>query len=242
MPFAPTFDPGAILDARDAGLGHSATARAVLLARLCGTDGDEHDVLDWPLGRRDACLLALRRAWFGERIECEGGCEACGEPIEVAFDAAHISTGHAPGGATIAIEANGREWRARVATSRDLIALERARGADGRAILLHRLLDGSDDPDETAAGAIAAALAARDPQAEVLLDLACPACGTPATLPFDIAAFLWMELDRWAQGMLDDVHILARSYGWSERAILALPAARRAAYIRRAGGNSGRPL
>jgi hypothetical protein len=34
--------------------------------------------------------------------------------------------------------------------------------------------------------------------------------------------------------LLDEVHVLARAYGWNEREILGLSAARRAAYLERA--------
>ncbi|VWX50913.1 hypothetical protein [Novosphingobium sp. 9U] len=238
MHFAPTFDPGAILAARDAGHGHSATTRAVLLARLCGED--DCDALDWPIGLRDARLIALRRAWFGERIECLCACESCGEPIEIDFEASQIAVPSAPIGASVEVTAQGRPWTARVPTSRDLLGLERMRDMDdARARLLSTLLPDADGPEPEAVGAIATALAQSDPQAEVLLDLRCPACGAAATVPFDIAMYLWEEVDRWAEGTLDEVHMLARAYGWSEQAILALPASRRAAYIERAAVASG---
>jgi hypothetical protein len=48
-----------------------------------------------------------------------------------------------------------------------------------------------------------------------------------------VAAFVWEEIEACAARLLDDVHVLARAYGWSERAILALPEMRRAAYLER---------
>ena len=44
-------------------------------------------------------------------------------------------------------------------------------------------------------------------------------------------AFLWAEIHAWAQQLLRDVHTLAIAYGWSETEVLALPAARRRAYL-----------
>ena len=238
MRFAPITDPAAILDARDAGLGLSATTRAVLLAGLCGV-ADDADLLDLPIGARDARLLELRRAWFGERIDGLCECDACGESIEIAFDAGQITTASAPAGASVEVTTADRSWRARVPTSRDLLALERTSPHDARSRLLRRLLDDQDEPDAATADIIVAALAARDPQADVLLDLACPTCDRRVALPFDIANFLWDELDRWAHGLLDEIHVLARAYGWREHDILAMPASRRAAYIERAGSHSG---
>ena len=50
---------------------------------------------------------------------------------------------------------------------------------------------------------------------------------------FDVPAYLWEELDVRARRLLDEVHALARSYGWAEREILALSEVRRNAYLDR---------
>lgn len=77
---------------------------------------------------------------------------------------------------------------------------------------------------------IAETVAAADPLADIALELVCPACGTAWGAPFDIVRFLWSELDAWALRILDDVHVLASRYGWSEVAILALTPQRRRHY------------
>ena len=84
---------------------------------------------------------------------------------------------------------------------------------------------------EALIGLIAAQLAAADPQADVQLELSCPACGQGWSAIFDIASFLWRELDAWARRMLREVHTLALAYGWSEATIVALSNERRATYL-----------
>lgn len=74
-------------------------------------------------------------------------------------------------------------------------------------------------------------LAQADPQAEILLDLQCPACGHPWQMMFDIVAYLWAELSNRAKRLLIDVHQLARTYGWSEQDILAMSSTRRQYYL-----------
>lgn len=236
---SPVTDLAAILDARDAGAGRSATARALLLASL-----DGEDATDLPLGLRDARLLALRHAWFGASVDCLAECERCAETIEVGFDVRAIRAPAAAVGAVVTVAADGRDWRVRVPTSRDLLAAETRRtAAEARMVLLDRcLVEPEGTPDEAAALAIADAVAASDAQADVLLDVACPACGERAALPFDIAGHLWTELDRWADAMLDDVHALATAYGWSEADVLRLPATRRLAYLERVGRGPGEAL
>ena len=73
-----------------------------------------------------------------------------------------------------------------------------------------------DTLPDTVVAAISKDMAEADPQAEIELALACPACGHAWFALFDIAAFLWSEIHAWAQRTLHDVHILARAYGWRE--------------------------
>ena len=79
--------------------------------------------------------------------------------------------------------------------------------------------------------AITQAMLQADPQALIELQLNCPNCGHTWTALFDIANFLWRELDAWARRTLRDVHKLASAYGWSETQILALSPTRRRLYL-----------
>ena len=78
---------------------------------------------------------------------------------------------------------------------------------------------------------VAQAIGDADRQAEVMLEMNCPACGQQCQELFDIAAHLWCELDNWARGLLGKVHVLACRYGWSEESILSMGTARRQAYL-----------
>jgi hypothetical protein len=79
--------------------------------------------------------------------------------------------------------------------------------------------------------ALSDAIAERDPQAEIELDVACPACRTAFSVVFDTAAFFLQELDGRAAQLVQDVHTLAWHYHWSERDILRMPRRRRARYL-----------
>ena len=79
--------------------------------------------------------------------------------------------------------------------------------------------------------AVAAALAEADPLAEVLVDVACPACGEEFVADLDIGAFVWADVRARAQRLLLEVDALARAYGWTEVEVLALGERRRAAYL-----------
>jgi hypothetical protein len=80
---------------------------------------------------------------------------------------------------------------------------------------------------------VGTAIETADPWADISLVIACPACDSACEASFDIASYLWDELDRRACQLLDDVHLLAQGYGWPESDILALGETRRAAYLAR---------
>ena len=53
----------------------------------------------------------------------------------------------------------------------------------------------------------------------------------------DIAPALWAEVQAAAERSLLEVDALAREYGWSEAEVMALPHARRAAYLQLVGAS-----
>jgi hypothetical protein len=73
---------------------------------------------------------------------------------------------------------------------------------------------------------------AEDP-AEILIDMRCPACACSWQIEFDIASYFYSELTALARRLLEEVHILASAYGWSERDILTMPPGRRRFYLER---------
>ena len=74
-------------------------------------------------------------------------------------------------------------------------------------------------------------MAELDPQAEIVLEAECAACGGRLSAPFDPGDYLDREVLVAHHGLLREVHTLALHYGWSERDILALPARSGGAYI-----------
>jgi len=95
--------------------------------------------------------------------------------------------------------------------------------------------DGIESRSDLITPAIAASIESRmaqlDPQAQVELDMNCPACDQSWLAPFDIVSFLWMEISAWARRTMHEVHLLARAYGWSEPEILSLHPVKRQMYL-----------
>lgn len=78
---------------------------------------------------------------------------------------------------------------------------------------------------------VAARLAEADPQADVQLNVCCPFCGKTWDVAFDITSFFWNEIEAWACRVLQEVHMLAGAYGWTEREVLGLSPTRRQMYL-----------
>lgn len=232
-----------LLNAWEVGLDQPPPARALLLlaAAAPATPPDA-----WPaltVGRRDMALLDLYAALFGPQIDAVADCPACGGRVEFAAPVAALRVEPGPGDAA-ELKAGGYRLRLRPPTSADLLALGDADAAAAEALLLARCVSaeagGTSCPaDQLPAPVVEAAvnaLAELDPAADLRFDLVCPACGHGWEPLFDVAAFLWAAVERWALLTLRDVHQLALAYGWREGDVLALSPLRRQLYLEMAYG------
>jgi hypothetical protein len=73
-------------------------------------------------------------------------------------------------------------------------------------------------------------MARRAPLLSRVIEAACAHCAAALTSIIHVPSFVVAEFAWRARGVFDDVHLLARGYGWSEAAILALPGTRRRRY------------
>lgn len=213
---------------------------SALLQPACQMDVDALDRL--PIGTRDGLLLDLRQALFGPQMQCTAVCPQCGERCEwsCSVDAFRPAT---PGLMAPSGSWTDGTWQVhlRAVSGLDLAAAQRL--PDEAQAARHMLLrcvvsasrDGLDvsahDLPESVLSALDETLTQLDPHAAPTISLMCPACETHWDTAFDAGAFLWTELDAWAQRTLGEVHLLACRYGWSERDILNLPPSRRARYL-----------
>lgn len=204
-----------------------------LLALAVADPSATNAAADWPLGRCHRALLDLHASWFGPRLDGWTSCPACGEKVEFELDARQLA---APDDARHPQDSVSiGEHAFRLPSSRDLAHAVAAEGATTAAVgLLERCrIGGPPDPEWTTGmlEAIEDRLAAADPLAEIRLALNCPACAHEWKDALDIARFLWAEVEALARRVLWEVHTLASAYGWNQSDILALSAARRAAYL-----------
>lgn len=212
-----------------------AIDRALVLASCVAPELDGAALARLSLGERDALILRLHEALFGARIDAVVDCPACHAPLDVplAVDGLRVA---APD-VELRLTLGDVEVELRKLDSRDLAVVARAGDADeARRQLALRALVHADrelSPDELQR--VAQKLEAIDPQADLVLALACADCAHEWSAPFDVAGFVWSELSMAARRLLQEVVTLAGAFKWSERDILAMTPERRAQYLELCG-------
>lgn len=217
-----------------------AIDRALLMLQMALPEADYQGLVCLPLGQRDRLLIEVRQRSFGDLLEACIECPECSERLVFSLSCAEVlNSAPLPENPAKTVTSEGVSFELRCPDTRDLA--EAAGGGDAE-IAATRLLarcakrnrDSTgliDDITATQKAVIAAALAALDPAAEILLDMHCPACGHGWQALFDISQVLWTEIRARARRVLQEVDALARIYHWSESEILDMSEARRSQYL-----------
>lgn len=223
--------------------------RALALLNLNAPDTPRREFAALSIGRRDELLLDVRERLFGRELNVYAECPGCQEPMEFQLETGDIRANAPPpeedGGlrrewGNLSVEfrlpdsfdlaaalRTGEENEAyRTLLRRCVLRVERSKKAD-----IHSQEVSVDDLTDFEQGLVAAAMAEADPQAEILLNLQCPACDREFSQLLDVGDFLWAELSSRAKELLYEVHSLARYYGWSEAEILRMSVRRRRSYM-----------
>jgi hypothetical protein len=236
----------ALLDAWERGVGQSLSQRALALLGAACPDTPPAQLARLPMGERDRRLLTLRELTFGSRVNGVVQCRRCLAQLELAFDAAETMTAvadesHEADPDTFTLAVGDIAVRFRLPNTLDLAAITSERHIGrARQLLLRRCVlamtragaaTSIDEAPPAVVEAITERMAQVDPQSDVHVKFACPSCGDERAVAFDIASFLWSEVDAWASRTFLDVHTLAKAYGWREADILAMSPSRRQHYL-----------
>ncbi len=223
------------------GFGRHPVDRALVLLSAACPSLTQEQLSSLPIGQRDACLLRLREAVFGPSATSTARCPHCAEILEFEVRTADWEATGPDRDAPCELIQDGLALKFRLPDSTDLRAITACPDvAAARQQLRERcVLEASRDGtritcealSEQETAQVASYMAQCDQLADITLDLTCAACGERWSVAFDIASFLWHEIDALAKHLLREVHMLARFYGWSETDILALSSARRNFYL-----------
>jgi hypothetical protein len=235
--------PDEVIRVWEVGERQSPAERALTMLAAAYPSKSGEELRHLTLGRRNAQLLEVRRRLFGSELNAFAKCPGCGEPLEFGVPLDPIDNAGALPAAdpVFAFETADYAVRFRLLDSTDLQAATAAADVDeARRLLAGRCVLDARHDNEVVAGAslpkpileqLATLLANYDPQAETLIDLACPQCEYEWQAPFDIASFCYTEISALARRLLREVHALARAYAWHESDILAMSAQRRHYYL-----------
>ena len=227
----------------ETGSGQHPIDQALTMLGAALPEQSRHELALLSIGQRDGYLLTLRERLFGTHLQALATCPVCTERVELQLTTTDIRVIPERDGPrhlfTMDVEAGTLQFRA--PNSTDLAAIvDCADAQQARRRLAQRCVLPVEQDDavmsldglpETAIEQLAARLSVCDPQAEVLLNLACPTCDHAWQIHFDIVAFLWKEVSAYARRLLREVHTLARFYGWREDDILSLSPTRRRVYL-----------
>jgi hypothetical protein len=200
---------------------------------------------DLTIGQRDALLLRLHEEVFGDYFFALALCEECQERVEFSFRGSELPNSEAVQCSELHVSWNQCEVEFRMPTSRDLLMVSELTDiAEQRAQLLERIVlsveqggepIASEALPEEVVSAMEETMQSAEAGAEVSLRLHCQSCGHEWSAWFDASTFLWKKVDAWAFRLLQEVHVLARAYGWSERDIIGMTAWRRHTYLEMLG-------
>ena len=238
-----------LLAAWERGLSLPGARRLVTVLAAVYPEHSEEYLLKLPLGRRDALALEAHERLFGSQLVSLAACPVCHEQLELNLKVADVQVIHTPT-RELACEVDGFRLEFRLPDSLDLILAEKASSAAAaHQLLLGRCLTSAtakkrhyqaNELPEKVLATMEAAMSEADPQANIQLDLSCPACRHTWLAAFDVAAFVWKEIHAWAQRILAEVHLLAKTYAWNEADILAMSPTRRRLYLDQIAGGQVR--
>jgi hypothetical protein len=237
-----SLSPPELLAAWERGLVQSPIQRALELLWAVYPQELPDALTGLTIGRRNAELLVLRDQLFGSEMAGVAVCSNCGGRLDLALNTRELLAARGPEPEAEESLSVGRyELRFRDPNSQDLaLSLECKNAEEAEERLLGRcLLSAQRDGAPVECGelppevldALSDQMASRDSLADIQLAVSCPSCNHRWRAAFDIASFLWSEIDSLAARLLRDVHTLASAYGWHEKEILALSPGRRQFYL-----------
>jgi len=217
-------------------LGSEIVARVLLDLPSAAVRPD--DAWRMSIGDRDRVVAELQRHCFGDRVSSVARCGSCDGSFEIEFSLSALierqTDGHPPASA----EARGPDdhgfytvpagGRFRLVTAEDERALLGVPAEKAAEVLLSRCV-----PDRARAAGdqeTEALVKALDPVLSLEIPAACAECGAAQRVDFDLPRFFLASLFRERPLLIQEVHWIAKAYGWSHAEILALPRAVRRAY------------
>jgi hypothetical protein len=226
------------------GLNQPLLQRVLILLVTAFPEIKPDSLVNLSVGQRDRYLLQLRESLFGQYLQNTAVCPQCDQRMEWESRIADFVDQTAENSTTenkFELNADGFKLQFRLPNSLDIAAVINIENNEKAQLhLLSRCLlkvehegescDNSQLPDSIIQQVIDE-IEMLDPHADIHINLNCAECSHSWDVLFDIDSFLWIEINDWAEKMLQTIHKIAAAYGWSEKDILRLSPVRRQLYI-----------
>ena len=237
-------EAGELLSAWERGLDRPLLQRALILLSVAAPGLSPDTLLKLSIGQRDYRLLQLRETLFGKRLSNTAICPGCNEYLEwenQTTDFLSLCPTVDDKCSEFTLTSNEYSVRFRLPNSLDLAASADSEDIETvqRSLLAKCVLEAkhadticeaSQLPD-IVFQELTEQIETLDTLADIQISLDCPECSQQWNALFDIAGFLWQEVNEWAEQMLQVVYKLAAGYGWSEDEILRISPVRRQLYL-----------
>ena len=217
--------------------------RALTMLSAGSADMTRNELTELTIGQRDRRLFDLFEMSFGSNLKGCAVCPRCKQRLEFTMSTIDLKLPTAKSDCTkdiYELTTGSTQIRFRLPNSTDLAAATMCEKNTHRQVVALRCIVDVAVGGKTVSARrltnkiinkLSEQMARIDPQADILIELDCPACNYQWHLVLDIAVFLWNEISTHARRLLKHVHILATAYKWREADILAMSPTRRRFYL-----------
>ncbi len=221
-------------------------ALLLILETLANDEPTLQDVQSLCVADRQAIAIAWQLSKSTAPLWLTIHCHACDNPIDVCIPVAELPFSKAGKHFPFAkITVNKKSIKLRVPNGSDLSAIAQLPEAEAVQCLAQRLIaQPSSAPttqsiplNKTTIQKIERAVEQQVPELATDINCECPECDAKNLVHFDPYQGLVSRIDE----LLDEVHLIASAYHWTEQEILQLPNARRKDYLKRISRDRHQP-
>ena len=233
-----------LLTVWERGANQSIVGKTLSLLGVACSVTDLNIVARLSIGDRDARLLRLREWIFGHKLTSMATCPACAQVVEWEMDSREFRLQEPAKDTDTRIfhfEDDQHKIQFRLPDTRDILKVlsKEDHAINDRDILYSCVIEANVNGQVVDAGLLSSSvltaidqrMSQEDPQADIKIKLTCVSCSHQWEARFDIMTYLWSEINGWCHRLMQEVCLLARSFGWSEAEILDMSSRRRQLYI-----------
>jgi len=218
----------------------SSTLTAInLLGKLLGEENESVDVSALTPWDRDLLLAQVYLRTYGHKVKSSVKCSACSEMFDIDFDLSALIDSIAPSKSLTEIQGfengvfklkNGRKFR--LVTGHDELAVLGVESeVAGKQLVESCVLDDKGALSIEEVAEIQNTISYFAPIVDLDVDAECPECSHKQAFNYNLQSYLLTAIKQDKKLLVQEIHMLASSYGWGLQDILGLPRTERKALV-----------